>query len=266
MTGLQIALTVAGVCLGVALVVCLIWLGNNHITCSRHTVALKGLGKEVRIAQISDLHGKSFGPGNKKLIKKVALAAPDFIAVTGDIIHCYNDKNIAVALGTVAALSEIAPVLYVSGNHEMRGMNYREFRRRLEESGAVVLDNRSVEICGVTVTGLNGACNKNDTAWRIAPHNPCGILLAHMPHHFDNYSRAGYPLTLSGHAHGGQWRIPFFKIGIYAPGQGIFPKYTAGMYTENGCKMIVSRGLGNSRFPLRLFNPPEIVIIDLKGE
>ncbi|MDE6613711.1 MAG: hypothetical protein K2K28_04075 [Clostridia bacterium] len=87
--------------------------------------------------------------------------------------------------------------------------------------------------------------------------------MAHEPQYFENYVKAGFPLTLCGHAHGGQWRIPFTGRGLYAPKQGRFPKYTQGLHEKEGRKMIISRGLGNSEFPLRLFNRPEIVVIDL---
>lgn len=253
----------AGVCAGVILIIVFLWTGNNLIKTTRYTVPY-GAEKEVKIVHVSDLHGKSFGAQNKRLIFAVKRENPDFIAVTGDVIHRYNQKNIKVALETISTLSRVAPVLYVSGNHEMRNKGYRFFRKNLKEAGAEVLDNRTVEICGVTVTGLNGAHNKNGTLKKIAPESPEKILLAHMPQFINNYSACGYSLVLCGHAHGGQFKIPFSKRGIYAPGQGFFPKYTEGIHTLGNTKMIISRGLGNSEFPLRLFNRPEIVTITLK--
>lgn len=264
MTALQIACLVSGVCAGAAAAAFLLWLGNNLIQTSRFQMEFGGADRQIKIVQISDLHGKSFGARNKRLISAVIKENPDFIAVTGDIIHKYTPKNIKTALETVSALRCVAPVLYVSGNHEMRNKGYRFFRRDLKEAGAEVLDNRTVAICGVTVTGLNGAHNKNGTLKKIAPATPYKILLAHMPQFIKNYSECGYSLVLSGHAHGGQWRLPFIKRGLYSPGQGLFPRYSAGLYTEGGAKMIVSRGLGNSEFPLRLFNRPELVSVTLK--
>lgn len=126
-----------------------------------------------------------------------------------------------------------------------------------------MLDDRSVEICGITVAGLNGASLRNDKIEKITPTVSPKILLAHEPQFFEKYVGAGYDLTLCGHAHGGQWRIPFTGIGLYAPGQGAFPKYTAGVHEKDGKAMIISRGLGNSEFPLRLFNRPEIVVIEI---
>lgn len=145
----------------------------------------------------------------------------------------------------------------------MRNKGYRFFRKDLIEAGAEVLDDRTVEICGLTVTGLNGASLKNGKLFKIAPEGNRDILLAHEPQHIENYSKADYKLILCGHAHGGQWRIPFTKQGLYAPGQGVFPKYTSGVHTCDNSKMVISRGLGNSEFPLRLFNRPEIVVLEL---
>lgn len=263
MTGWQIALTVLGSAVGILLIVLFLWLSNNLIKTTLYQVPIGGIEKSVKVVHISDLHGKEFGSHSSKLISKVRSLAPDVIAITGDIIHRYTEKNKRVALEAVSALSQIAPVLYVSGNHEMRNKGYRFFRKSLMEAGATVLDNREIKVCGVTFVGLNGAHNKNDTLSKISGDAQNKVLLAHLPHCYKNYAKAGYGLVLCGHAHGGQWRIPFTKQGIYAPGQGIFPKYTQGLHTFGNTKMIISRGLGNSEFPLRLFNRPEIVVINL---
>ncbi|MCH5146648.1 MAG: metallophosphoesterase [Clostridiales bacterium] len=263
MTEWQIALIAVGAVAGITLIVLFLWLSNNLIKTTRYEVPLGEVEKSVKVVQISDLHGKSFGAHNAKLISNVELLAPDVIAITGDIIHRYTEKNKRVALETISALSQIAPVLYISGNHEMRNKGYRFFRKSVMEAGATVLDNAEIKVSGVTFVGLNGAHNKNDTLSKISNNTQNKVLLAHMPHCFKNYARAGYALVLSGHAHGGQWRIPFTKQGIYAPGQGMFPKYTSGIHTIGNTKMIISRGLGNSEFPLRLFNRPEIVEVTL---
>ena len=99
--------------------------------------------------------------------------------------------------------------------------------------------------------------------YKIADDRQNKILLAHMPQYIDNYAAAGYGLVLSGHAHGGQWQIPFLNRGIYAPGQGLFPKYTSGLHKKGDTVMIISRGLGNSEFPIRLFNRPELVLVEV---
>ena len=261
MVWLWVSLGILG---GVLLISLFLALGNNLICTTRHTLEAEGLERQVRIVQVSDLHGKSFGKNNIKLIGKVAGERPDFIAVTGDIIHRYTEKNKRVALCLVSALCEIAPVLYIAGNHELRNKGYRFFRRDLMEAGACILDDCPRNICGLTVVGLKCSSLKNDKIYSVTPKDEgVKILLAHMPQFIDKYAGAGYDIVLSGHAHGGQWRIPFTHRGIYAPGQGLFPKYTEGVQTRGKTRMVISRGLGNSQFPIRLFNRPELVTLNL---
>lgn len=258
-----------GICGGLALTALFVRFNNSCIKTTFYGVNTGKLSQSVRIVHLSDLHGKSFGRRNEKLIAKVKKLTPDFIAITGDIIHKYTERNIRTALEAVSALSLIAPVLYVSGNHELRGLKYRLFKKQLQEAGALVLDDCTEDICGLTVAGLKCSSQKNGTVSRLAPSNSeengkrVNLLLAHKPHFFGDYANLGFDLILSGHAHGGQWRIPFTKIGIYAPGQGLFPKLTSGIHSIGETKMIISRGLGNSECPLRLFNRPEIVVINL---
>lgn len=259
---LWILLGVVGGLLACALFV---WLNNSCLKTTRYKIKIGGSPK-LKIVHLSDLHGKRFGKNNAKLIKKIADEKPDFIAVTGDIIHLYTPKNTETAVITVNALKEIAPVLYIAGNHEMRNKGYRFLRRQLKEAGATVLDDCTAEVCGITVAGLNGASLRNDKIYKITPEVSPKILLAHEPQFFEKYASAGYDLVLCGHAHGGQWRIPFTGKGLYAPGQGAFPKYTSGLHESGKTRMIISRGLGNSEFPLRLFNRPEVVVIEIENK
>lgn len=260
MVWLWIALGIAG---GGALLWLFVWLNNSLLCVTRYSFDGEA-EKSVKIVHISDLHGKEFGRKNSRLISKIAKENPDFIVITGDIIHKYRARDKRVALELVSAISEIAPVLYVSGNHEMRNKGYRFFRKDLKEAGAVVLDNCAQDICGLTVVGLNCTALKNDVINKITPFGGgVKILLAHMPQFIDKYAAAGYDYVFCGHAHGGQWRIPFTKRGVYAPGQGTFPKLTSGVHTRGKTREIISRGLGNSECPLRLFNPPEIVTVTI---
>ena len=267
MTPWQIALTVAAAVAAAAALTVLAVLGNNKIGVTRYKFFAAGIERGIKVVQLSDLHGKSFSKDNASIVLKVAAEKPDIILITGDIIHKYDARNVECALSTVSSLSAVAPVLYVSGNHEMRNKGYRFFRKQLAEAGAEVLDDRCAEVAGITFVGLNGASNRNGKIKRIMPEGGYRVVLAHMPQFLKDYAAAGADLVFSGHAHGGQWRIPFTRIGLYAPGQGLFPKYVCGVYSEGKTKMVVSRGLGNSRFPLRLFNRPEIVAAEiLKAE
>lgn len=244
-----------------------VWFSNNKIQTTRLFIKAENAPeKGLKIAHISDLHGKTFGRDNCVLLDKILAERPDMICITGDVIHKYRRKDIAVAFNFVSACSAVAPVYYVSGNHEMRSTYYREFRKQLMAAGATVLDDRGEE-ADIFITGVNCASLKKGTAEKIAPpQGKFSLLLAHMPHFFQSYARGGYDLVLCGHAHGGQWRVPFTRIGIYAPGQGFLPKYTSGVYKSGKTAMVVSRGLGNSECPLRLFNRPELVVVEIEKE
>lgn len=248
----------------VALLAAFVIYSNNCIKISRYKIEIeKAPDGGVKIVHLSDLHGKTFGRGNSRLVKRVKALAPDLIAITGDIIHKYRERDIAVALNTVTGLVKVAPVYYVSGNHEMRSTRYRYLREKLAEAGAVVLDDEAVNTCGITLVGVNCAHIKSGGFFALSQGEGFKILLAHLPQYIDRYALAGYDLTLCGHAHGGQWRIPFTKIGVYAPGQGLFPKYTSGVHSCGNMRQVISRGLGNSQCPLRLFNRPEICFIQI---
>ncbi len=254
---------ILGILGGLSLIFLFIRCNNNWLQVTRHTFRAE-VDRGVKIVHLSDLHGKEFGRRNARLIAKIVKERPDFIVITGDIVHKYREKDKRVALELVSALCGVAPVLYVSGNHEMRNKGYRFFRKDLMEAGAAVLDNCPRNICGLTVVGLNCTALKNGVLKKITPETSgAKILLAHMPQFVDNYASCGYDFVFCGHAHGGQWRIPFTKQGIYAPGQGMFPKLTSGVHGRGRTKMIISRGLGNSECPIRLFNRPEIVIVEL---
>lgn len=257
---LYIALGVAAV----ALVAAFVWFSNKCIKVTRYSVRAP---ERLKIVHLSDLHGAEFGKGNKKLFEKVEAEQPDIIVFTGDIIHVYNAHNRRVAIHAVENLVKTAPVYYVAGNHEMRSKGYRQLRAELAKSGAIILDDKSVKINGLILSGLNCASLKNNKIKKVVPHElGYKILLAHEPQYIKSYAEADVDLALCGHAHGGQWRIPFTNIGIYAPDQGMFPRYCSGKYKKGKTTMIVSRGLGNSEFPLRLFNRPEIVVAELETE
>lgn len=265
MTGVKIAIIVA-CCVAAGIVVVLFcWCSNSLLGVTRYTVVSDKLTHDFRIAHLSDLHGKRFGKKNRRLVRAVGKAKPDIIVFTGDIIHLYRKPGEEVALELVEQLAKIAPLYYVSGNHEMRYKNYREFSKKLADAGTIILENQYVMIHDVALVGLGCAQLRHNTIFEVTPEfDTFKILLAHEPQYLRRYSRAGYDLVLSGHAHGGQWRIPLIGQGLYAPGQGLFPELTSGEHVIGSTHMIISRGLGNSEFPLRINNRPELVVIDLK--
>ena len=269
MEPIYIVLICIGAVVLIGAIAIFIYLSNNLLHTSIYQVESPKIEGGVKIVHLSDLHGKEFGKGNYKLLKRVVEQSPDLIAITGDIIHKYRDRDIKVALQVVEELVKIAPVYYVSGNHEMRNKRYRVLRERLALAGAKVLENEAENVFGITICGVNCADIKGGKFFHISEEikgdEGFKLLLAHLPQYIQKYSLAGFDCVLCGHAHGGQWRIPFTNIGIFSPGQGLFPKYNSGVYICGDMVEIVSRGLGNSQCPVRLFNRPEIVVVNLVG-
>ena len=233
-----------------------------------------------RIAQVSDLHNAEFGDRNQRLLEMLREAEPDMIAITGDLIDS-RKTNIAVALAFAEDAVKIAPCYYVSGNHEARVSEYQDLKTGLEAAGVTVLDDARVEIeisgKSITIIGVNDPSFHADYLTSDAAvmdrklselsSEAAGftILLSHRPELFDTYADHNMDLVLSGHAHGGQFRLPLIG-GLIAPNQGLFPKYDAGLYSDGSTNMIVSRGLGNSIIPFRFNNRPEVVLIELRGQ
>ncbi|HHW89966.1 MAG TPA: metallophosphoesterase [Clostridiales bacterium] len=225
-----------------------------------------------RILHLSDLHNKEFGLNQSILIEISQESKPDLIAITGDII---NGQKIDKTLLYIKEAVNVAPVFFVSGNHEYYSKRYNFIKDQLVNAGARVLDNRLEEITVnskiLSVIGIRDlAFFKNKEAFKNTINTLSGqakgfrIMLTHKPHLIDAYQNSGADLILSGHAHGGQVRLPLIG-GLYAPGQGVFPRYTSGLYRlKNGVSMIVNRGLGDSKFPWRINNPAHLILITLK--
>ncbi len=224
------------------------------------------------IAHVSDLHNDEIGEGNETIINMLRETNPDMIAMTGDIVDSIKSGE-DVAYDFIKKAAEIAPCYYVTGNHEPRSAEkFAILKDKLNEFGVVFLHNEKVALElnqeKITVAGIGGAYtnidNLDDTLKKlIEGEDNYTILLAHRPDFFDEYVKSGSDLVLGGHAHGGQFRLPFVG-GLYAPGQGFLPEYDSGIYTEGSTSMIVSRGIGNSAFPIRFNNRPEIILVELK--
>lgn len=256
-----------------------IW-GNLSVETTKLTVTAKDLPEafdKFSIAHISDLHNAEYGKNNEKLIDILEAESPNIIAITGDLIDS-NHTNLEVALSFAQQAVKIAPCYFVTGNHEAWiGSQYEELKTSLQNTGITVLQDEAIElnygdVC-IQLIGLNDPdfserdrlLSESILEVKLSQVNISDgftILLSHRPEYFNVYQNKNIDLVLSGHAHGGQFRLPLGG-GVIAPGQGLFPKYDAGAYTENGTTMIVSRGVGNSIIPVRINNPPEIVIIEL---
>ncbi len=225
------------------------------------------------IAHISDLHNTEFGENNSVLLNKIELSKPDVIFITGDIIDA-GKTDIAIAIDFLEKAIQIAPIYYVTGNHEASANEYADLAAEMKRLGVTTLDNQCIELeikgAAINLMGLADPAFANDPEicdqhlekMSINKSNYT-ILLSHRPELFDLYVHNKIDLVFSGHAHGGQFRLPFIG-GFIAPGQGIFPDYTSGIYEKDDTKMVVSRGLGNSIIPIRIGNNPEFVIVTLK--
>ena len=262
--------------LAFALVVLIIWVMWSNFTVevngyTVHSSALPQAFDGFRIAHISDLHNAQFGKNNSVLIKKLRESKPDIIAITGDSVDSRH-TNFEITLNFIEQAMDIAPCYFVVGNHESRfeEEEYQSFENRLIDFGVIVLHNEAVNIERggekITICGVDDPMfdeNFSENLKNCAVNANFTVLLSHRPESFDEYVENGYNLVLSGHAHGGQFRLPFLG-GVFAPAQGAFPEYDAGIYTDGKTNMVVSRGIGNSLIPIRINNCPEIVIIDLK--
>ena len=243
---------------------------------------------KIKIVQLSDLHSKEFGKENNKLLNKVLKEEPDLILLTGDIIDCTSKKYMDI-INFISKISMKVPTYYIPGNHETRAAKYEEIIMKLKKNNVnVLLDEiRTITIKGnkINILGLVEEQGSAEAYMKRAKGNfqykdysiifqefaklpGVKLVLCHYPENFKaigdkSYYKYKFDLMFSGHAHGGQFRLPFVG-GLYAPGQGILHKYTAGVHSEASKKLIINRGLGNSGFPLRLFNRPEIVTVTIE--
>ena len=267
----------------VLLLLLIVWVAweNKALELNSYTVASDELPDSFigfYIAQVSDLHNAEMGKDNEKLVSMLAEADPDIIVITGDMIDSRNTK-VDVALSFAEQAVKIAPCYYVTGNHEARVDEYSDLKDGLLELGVIILEDARVdiELSGeiITLIGVDDPNFQTDYLFGddetvmkskldelTSEEVGYTVLLSHRPELFDIYVESGVDLIFSGHAHGGQFRIPFIG-GVVAPNQGVFPKYDAGIFTEGNTNMVVSKGVGNSIIPFRVNNRPEVILIEL---
>lgn len=264
----------------VLLLITLIVIENNMVELNSYSISSNKLpqGTQLKIAQISDFHNCKLG---NEVIEGLKKTSPDMIAITGDLIDS-RKTNLEPSLKLIAEAVKIAPCYYVTGNHEARVTNeYAVLKAEMLEMGVRVLENESelISINGLEINliGLTDPRFSYDSDSTKKAKNEIykslktlistehyNLVLCHRPEAFSEYASLNVDLALTGHAHGGQ--IIIFGIGAVAPNQGIFPKYIKGIYEKDETKMIVSRGIGNSLFPFRLNNRPEVVQIIITGD
>lgn len=265
----------------VGLILWVMW-GNQALEFNTYTITSDSLPEVFsgyRIAQVSDLHNAEMGSKNEKLLSMLRDAEPNLIAITGDLIDSRRtDIDLAIRFAEQAV--QIAPCYYVTGKHEARlsEVEYADFEQRLVAVGVTVLHDDEVIIARqgqqISLVGIDdpdfagkyGGVGLDMNPVRInelSTTNTFTVLLSHRPEFFRQYVQSGTDLVLSGHAHGGQIRLPLIG-GLFAPNQGLFPEYDAGLYAEGSTNLIVSRGIGNSLFPFRFNNRPEVILIELQ--
>lgn len=255
---------------------------NNWIVTTKYIYQHKLIPENffgTMILMISDLHNKGFGKNQRKLIEKVMKEQPDIIVVTGDIVDSRR-KGVEQALQLIEQLTDNVTVYFVPGNHEAARKDYPRIKKQLSDRGVVLLEDRilllekngeKIFLAGIRDPLFQGKKRFRQNLYQISEEISCTdnhsfrILLSHRPEWMEEYVKHHFNLVLSGHAHGGQVRLPLVG-GLYSPGQGFFPKYSEGIYQKEDTTLVVSRGLGNSLFPFRIFNRPEIVVLELRRE
>ncbi len=256
---------------------------DNRLKVVKYTFDSSKVENPVKIALITDLHSDWYGKNQKNLIGAVDEASPDIVLLGGDIFD--DEKSYDNARNALEALSAKYKCYYVTGNHEYWGKDIDSIISIVESYGITVLsgdveqvevNGETINICGVddpdAYVYVNDSLSIEEQLKAVYEKSNSAdmkdnytILLSHRPELYDLYSQYDFDLVLSGHAHGGQWRIPFLLNGAYSPNQGVFPEYAGGLYEYEAGTMIVSRGLARESTPVpRIFNRPELVIIEIR--
>ncbi|WP_242239302.1 metallophosphoesterase [Bacillus cereus group sp. BfR-BA-01309] len=258
-----------------------LYVQNNVISITKVNIKstqIPSTFKGFKILQISYLHNKKFGDNQETLIQKVKGEKPDIIVITGNLIDS-KSYDAEVSMELIRELVKEYPIYFVTGNHEKWSGKYNDLEKELKKHHVTVLRNehitiqieeQKINLLGIDdpefVTGNRDEGNviKDEISKAKFEMKPdtYNVLLSHRPEFLTEYADEQIDLVLSGHAHGGQVRLPFIG-GLVAPNQGIFPTYTAGLYEIQNTSMVVSRGLGNSIIPQRIFNRPELVVVQL---
>ena len=263
---------------GAALCAGAVWALQGELGVTRYELSLpeglEGLDG-LKIAQISDVHSADIQGELQTALRE---AAPDLIVFTGDLVN-REDRDLSCALSLAAMAAQITPAYYAPGNHEADNPCYPELREGLEEAGITVLENESVQLwyrgARVNIIGLLDLVfhPQGRPAAReelpgliqdLSVHGALNVVLSHRPSLMEEYGESGADLVFSGHAHGGQVRMPLIGP-LFAPDEGALPDYTAGTYLAGETWVVVSRGLGNGTpFP-RLWNAPELVVVTMRA-
>lgn len=249
---------------------------------------LNGIKREKKIIFLSDLHNRMYGEENERLLESIRNQHPDLILIGGDMLVRKDGNSYDKTVHFLAKLPGICPVYCANGNHEQKlkelpdkyEQSYEEYKKALTASGIHMLENASetvkldevpVKLSGLEIPlGAYARFGKKELSLkeitdRIGEHgDDYQILFAHHPRYIQEYLEYGADLILSGHYHGGVMQLPGIG-GVISPDFTLFPKYSGGIYREGTQTVVVSRGLGTHSVPVRLWNWPELIVLELSG-
>lgn len=248
---------------------------NIRVVETKYNLASDKVNQDYTFVQISDYHSKT--GKDDQILKIVTENAPNYILLTGDILE---SDEMEPTLSFVQKLTEISTVVYTRGNHDDDYNTYEQFRAKLVDMGVILLSEDSYQVDDLNIIGIedwSGASLTKSSQFASeytnyieqyseqVDNSKYNVLLAHRPNFLEAYSKLGVDLVLSGHAHGGQWQIPFTDIGLLAPDEGLFPTNVHGLKTNGDTTQIISSGNSNPYAPIvpRLFNPEEVVVVNL---
>lgn len=284
-----------GILILIIVLILISFIENKYLTVSSYILEQESVPKEfdgLRFICIADLHNNSYGKHNERLLKYIHQQKPDAILIAGDMIVAATPQKVDVALHILEELASSYPVYYAPGNHEAKWEeaiqkeypNYelkKSYFEKLNEMGIIYLSNQSIILQKnkqtLQITGLNIPLqyykkggkpipfSKEELKQLIGNANSIGyqILLAHMPLYFETYASWGADFVFSGHVHGGVIHFPFLG-GVISPQYELFPKYDEGIFKSKKATMILTRGLGTHTLPIRLFNHPELIVVEIK--
>jgi len=243
------------------IVICGVCLFENYHLVTTEYEADLGLASDITVVQVSDLHNQIFGIKEGALLKRIEKAEPDIIVVTGDVVD-KSHTNYGIALDFFKGAVKIAPVYYVTGNHEkwLAGPKMDKLFADMKELGVVFLEDTYIDMGEYILAGISDGSLESFVAYPPFDVSKPVIMLAHEPQYSPLYKNLGADLVFTGHYHGGQIIIPGVG-GLVSPEFEIFPKMYQGMNGIDGMKLVISRGLGNSILPVRINNYPEVVVV-----
>lgn len=283
---LKILLITAGVILLFLLIV-MVWDSNRFVVKEYHFVSDKVLNTQKYVL-LTDLHGKEYGRKNNKLLKAIEEINPTAVLIAGDMLTATPGKPFHHVLDFLAQLAKKYPIYYGNGNHEYRLKIYpsqygdmaEKYQEGLKKLGISPLCNENVSLFkdNITIYGLEidryyykkGRKKTMDKSYMEKllgkpDEKRFNILLAHNPAYFSEYAGWGADLVLSGHVHGGIVRLPYLG-GVISPSFALFPKYSKGLYREKDSAMVLSAGLGSHTIPIRVFNPAQLVVLNITAK